>query len=372
MHISDELVWRSDDTCIPVEYWSYPMFMQGELAGCVVAFVDISERKRVEEELRQTEKLTALGKLSAGLAHELNNPAAAAQRASAQLQEQLAELERLAVRLSRHGLQEAQWASLQALQRSAATEPRDLGRNALDRADREDALALWLEEHGIDNAWEVVPGLVDAGIHEERLTALASDLPHGAFADAVCWLSHSRVTNELVDTIAASTRSIADLVGAVKEYSYMDRAPEQEIDVHSGIESTLRILRHRLTDGPELVRDFDFSLPRLVLRAGELNQVWTNLVDNAIDAAGATGEVRIRTYREEDRLIVEVVDNGPGIPSEIQSRIFDPFFYDERCGTRHRAGAGRGASHSHRALPRPDRVHVPAGRHALQGAPAAP
>ena len=152
----------------------------------------------------------------------------------------------------------------------------------------------------------------------------------------------------------------------------MDRAPEQEIDVHSGIESTLRILRHRLTDGPELVRDFDFSLPRLVLRAGELNQVWTNLVDNAIDAAGATGEVRIRTYREEDRLVVEVVDNGPGIPSEIQSRIFRPLFYDERCGTRHRAGAGRGASHSHRALPRPDRVHVPAGRHALQGAPAAP
>ncbi len=333
IHVSNELVWRADGTCIPVEYWSSPMRTQGELCGCVVAIVDITERKQAEEELRQTEKLAALGKLSAGLAHELNNPAAAAQRAAAQIRKNIEEVEKLAMRLSQYGLDETQWSRLHEASHAieASEMPVELG--ALDRADREDAVAMWLEAHDVDDAWQVAAGLVAAGIEEEEgLEALISGLPEAAICDALAWVSQSQAVGDLIETIATSTHAISDLVGAVKEYSYMDRAPEQEVDVHDGLESTLRILSHRFKEGTALVRDFDRSLPRVTLLAGEVNQVWTNLIDNAIDAAGRTGEVRIRTYRDANDIVVEVKDNGAGIPPEIQARIFDPFFTTKEVG----------------------------------------
>ncbi len=332
VHVGDEIVWRADGTSFPAEYWSYPLHLRGELAGCVVAFVDITERKRTEEELRQTEKLTALGKLSAGLAHELNNPAAAAQRAAAQIGDQLELLETLAMRLSRHGLGEAEWARLHDAQHAPTAGGAQAELGTLERADREDAVASWLSAHGVGDAWQIAPGLVAAGMDEGSLDTLAKDLPEAAVADALAWVSQTQAVEELVRMIAASARSISDLVGAVREYSYMDRAPEQEVDLHDGIESTLRILGYKLKHGPRLVRDFDRGLPRVVVLAGELNQVWTNLIDNAIDAAGPEGEVRLRTSREDDRIVVEVADNGGGIPPELQSRIFDPFFTTKEVG----------------------------------------
>jgi PAS domain S-box-containing protein len=302
-HAGDEIVWRADGTSFPAEYWSYPLFLHSELAGCVVAFVDITERKRAEEELRQTEKLSALGKLSAGLAHELNNPAAAAQRAASQIRDQLDELETLSVRLSQQGLDDTSWARLHE-QQSMATAGDTGELSALERADREDAVA----------------------------STLANELPEAALADAIRWTSLSQAVRDLIRTIATSARSISDLVGAVKEHSYMDRAPQQEVNIHDGLESTLRILGHKLKQGVHLVRDFDSELPRVVVLAGELNQVWINLIDNAIDAAGPDGEIRIRTFRENDRIVVEVADNGGGIPPHIQSRIFDPFFTTKDVG----------------------------------------
>ena len=329
VHISDEIVWRLDGTSFPAEYWSHPIALDGELAGCVVAFVDISERIRVEEELRQSEKLSALGKLSAGLAHELNNPAAAARRAASQMAEQLADLQSFAIRLGQNSLNEGQWERLRDLQQR---DPDTSERSALDSADLEDAITQWLTDRGVDDGWQFAPGLLAAGLDEAALDDLATEMPEGSMADVVAWLSCSRSVSELIETVDISTHSISELVGAVKQFSYMDRAPEQEIDVHDGLESTLRMLNHSLQQGTELVREYDRDLPRVCVPAGELNQVWTNLIDNAIDAAGAEGAVTLRTYREGDTLVVEVADNGEGIPADVQSRIFDPFFTTKDVG----------------------------------------
>ena len=330
--VSDEIVWRADGTSFAAEYWSYPMFLHGELAGCVVAFVEITERKRIEEELRQAEKLSALGKMSAGLAHELNNPAAAAQRAAVQIGEQLNELETVSIRLSQQGLDGEFWTRLNLACRQVATQEAPADLSPLERADCEDAVAFWLADHSMEDSWQIAPGLVALGLDVDSLDAVAGTLPGVAVADALRWTSLSQSVSELSHTIASSANAISDLVAAVKEYSYMDRASEQEVDIHDGIESTLRILNHKIRYGTRLIREFDRGLPRVVVRGGELNQVWTNLIDNAIDAAGPEGEVRIRTLREGDRIVVEVADNGEGIPLELRSRIFDPFFTTKEPG----------------------------------------
>lgn len=330
-HVDDEVMWCADGSSFPAEYWSYPVEREGELVGCVVTFVDVSERKRAEEDLRQAEKLAALGKLSAGLAHELNNPAAAAQRSAAQLQARLEELERLAVRLGGLGLDDAQWARLRDMSAQIlAAAAGGSGLSPLERADREEAVAAWLSAQGIDEGWALAPALAAAGM--ERLEAVVSELPAAARQDALAWVSQSVGAHELVETIAVSTTSISELVGAVKSYSSMDRAREQEVDVHEGLESTLRILAHKLKAGTELVRAYDRSLPSLLVPAGELNQVWTNLIDNAIDAAGPDGQVRVRTFRSDDWVVVEIGDNGSGIAPEIQPQVFDPFFTTKEVG----------------------------------------
>jgi PAS domain S-box-containing protein len=330
-NVRDEIVWRIDGTSFPAEYWSSPLLVNGEIAGCVVAFFDTTERKQAEEELRQSEKLAALGKLSAGLAHELNNPAAAAQRASGQLRQGLERLSGVAITLGQEGLSDDQWASLAAAVESArsTTAPR---LSALERADQEEALAGWLSRHDLDDAWQLAPSLAAAGIDGDALATMTADLPPEAVPAAVSWLSESLGAGELLNTLSTTTSSISELVSAVKSYSYMDQAQEQEVDIHDGLESTLRILQHKLADGTTVVREYDAALPRIPVLAGELNQVWTNLLDNAIDAAGPAGEIRVRTHAEDGYVVVEIRDNGPGIPLDIRPRIFDPFFTTKDVG----------------------------------------
>jgi len=333
INVDDEVMFSADGSSFPAEYWSYPVERDGELVGCVVTFVDISERRRVEEELRQTEKMAAIGKLSAGLAHELNNPAAAAGRAASQLVEALDELQSANIRLARTGIEGDQWDSLIGQAREFRERSANMpGLSPLEASDHEEELLSWLDAHNIDDGWWMASTLVTAGIQDKELDAIAAALPADLLDAAMAWLCRVMNASDHATDVIKSTHGISDLVNVFKSYSYMDQAPMQYIDIHAGIEDTITILGHRLKGGIEIVRQYDRDLPQVYVPGHELNQVWTNIIDNAIDAMGGQGALTIRTYRDGEEATVEIADNGPGIPEEIQSRIFDPFFTTKDVG----------------------------------------
>ena len=339
IHVADEVMWRPDGTSFPAEYWSYPVERDGELVGCVVTFVDISKRLEVEEELRQTEKMAALGKLAAGLAHELNNPAAAAGRASSQLLDALRELRDATSDLARVGIDQDLWGSLtewdRLLQRRS-DEPKEL--SPLEASDKEDELIDWLESHEIEEGWELASTLVTAGVEIEDLERIAATMPRHALGDSIGWLCRSFGTQDLARAVVHSSHSISRLVDAAKSFSYMDQDQVQTIDVHQGIEDTVTMLASRLTDAIEIVREYGHDLPPIHVPASELNQVWMNVLDNALDAIGDHGRITIRTREDDSNVVVEIEDDGTGIPSDIENKIFDPFFTTKDVGE----GAGLG------------------------------
>jgi signal transduction histidine kinase len=295
----------------------------------------------------QREKMAALGKLSAGLAHELNNPAAAAQRASVGLREALETVREASLRLGRHSLSQEQRELIAAFEREA-WQQKSVAVDPLGQSDREEAIVAWLERRQVPEAWKVAPVLAECGVDIPKLDALAAGVGDVALGDVLKRSSSLLTVFKLTVEIETSTRRISDLVRAIKEYSYMDQAPLQEVDVHHGIESTLTILGHWLKRGVTVVRDFDPSLPRVCAYGSELNQVWTNLIDNAISAMHGEGELRIRTARESECVLVEIGDNGPGIPKEIQPRIFEPFFTTKPVGE----GTGLGLDTVYRIVTR--------------------
>jgi PAS domain S-box-containing protein len=332
-HVDDEVMFCADGKPFPAEYWSYPVERDGELVGCVVTFVDISERRRVEDELRQREKMAALGKLSAGLAHELNNPAAAAGRAAGQLAEMLGELLAATVQLARAGIGSDAWTHLSDRyiefgRRSDGA----LGLSALEASDREDELLGWLERRGVEDPWDIASTLVNAGVGPEDLDSIAAVIPSERLGQAIDWLDKALDAQELAGTVARSSRTMSELVDAVKSYSHMDRAPVAYADVHEGIEDTLKILGHKLKRGIDVVRQYDRDLPRVQTGGSDLNQVWTNLIDNAISVLGDGGTITLTTYRDGDHIVVEIGDDGPGVPQEIQHRIFEPFYTTKEVG----------------------------------------
>jgi signal transduction histidine kinase len=281
-------------------------------------------------------RLAALGKLAAGLAHELNNPASAAVRSSARLREVLNERRRhvLAMRHealpagAREMMNELSDALLAA---EADREPLD----ALERTDREADLADWLEERGIPG--ELAGGLVDARIGSEQLNSLASLISPELVAHGLHVLSADYEILSLTRELEEASRRISDLVQAVKSYSYMDQSPVAEVDLVKGIEVTLRMFQHQLKHGIEVSRKFAADLPRLRANGSELNQVWTNLIDNALDALESKPKeearvLSLRTCTEPGVILVEIGDNGPGIPAEVQGRIFEPFFTTKEVG----------------------------------------
>jgi len=204
--------------------------------------------------------------------------------------------------------------------------------DSLDRSNREEAIGDWLEEHRVQDARQLAPGLADAGCDLDTLHSLSERFDDETLADAVTRLTASFTINRLVEQIESATSRMADLVRAIKQYTYMDQSTEQEIDVHEGLENTLIMLHYRLKYGISVVREYDRSIPRICAHGSELNQVWTNLIDNAIDAMNGRGELVVRTAPEFGRLLVEVRDSGPGIPPEIRSRIFEPFFTTKPVG----------------------------------------
>jgi len=281
----------------------------------------------------QQEKMAALGKISAGLAHELNNPAAAARRAVPSLRAAFLSFRAAAARLDAQPLTAAQRAAVPALEselaeRQAVPAPLD----SLERSDCEEAIAACLERHGVAHAWDLAPALVDAGCEAAWFDRVSAQFPAQAWPDFLARIAASLTIGTLLDQIENSTGRISDLVRAIKEYTYMDQGPDQEVDIHHGIESTLLMLKHRLKQGVAVKLDFDRALPKICVRGSDLNQVWTNLIDNAVDAMDGKGELRIRTARELDRLLVEIADNGPGIPPEVQAHIFEPFFTTKGVG----------------------------------------
>jgi len=278
---------------------------------------------------QQRDKLAALGKLSAGLAHELNNPASAAARSAEAL---VACLERLRQLERDPFLNDANCEQISAAEEAVRGELRPASfKDELERSDREESLNSWLTGHGFPEPWKVTPMLAEANVersHLEQLQAAAGAAFRAELVRFATMLEMERIAQQ----IGHSTKRIASLVRAIKEYSYMDQAPVQEVDIVSGIENTLTILEHKLRKGITVQRNYAAELPRVLANGSELNQVWTNLIDNASDAMQNKGVLSIRTAADKDCVVVAIGDNGPGIPKDVQSHIFEQFFTTKPVG----------------------------------------
>ena len=280
----------------------------------------------MEGMLRQSEKMAQLGTMSAGIAHELNNPAAAVTRSAGQLQAAIGVLGEADARLRKVSFAEEQDRAIADLAATLVDRKRPAELDALARSDREFELEDWLDDRGVEDAWELAPTLVNLGYETTDLDALAGDFTAGQLPAVIGWLSATVSADNLVSEIGSGAKRISDIVKALKSYSYLDQAPVQSVDLHEGLDDTLVILQHKLKSGIEVRREYAADLPKIEAYGSELNQVWTNLIDNAADAVGDTGRITLRTYLDGDKVTVEIEDNGPGIPEEIQSRIFDSFF----------------------------------------------
>lgn len=307
-----------------------------ELAPRLVAVMSdrIREATRLHE---QHEKLRALGKLAAGLAHELNNPASAAQRSAEDLQQWVILLRDSNQALAAIGFDARQFQCLLEIEHTmlegASSSPR---LESVERSDNEEHLAAWLVSCGVSRGWEFAPVFVEAGVARECLMEVVDCFSDTAREPAIARLASSLAIDRITKGIQASTRQISELVQTVKGYSFVDQAPEQEIDINEGIENTLTVFSHRLRNGVAVVRQYDHTLPRITANGPELNQAWTHLIDNALDAMDGEGILRIRTDCEPRMVLVEISDTGKGIPQEIADRVFDPFF------TTKDVGSGRG------------------------------
>jgi signal transduction histidine kinase len=286
----------------------------------------------IEATVRERERLISLGRLSAGLAHEVNNPAAAALRATADLRENVVQLQKAVGWIAEAGLSAEQLQRVVELQATARSDVTTTARGALDFANAEDELGSWLDDHAVDNAWSLATTFTTAGLDTEFLERANHELGSNELNASLNWIAAALGASTLLDQVEDAVGRIVKLVEAVKEYSYMDRAPEQEVDVHDGIEKTLLVLGHKLRSGVEIVRDFDAHLPKIMANGAELNQVWTNLIENAIDAIEGQGPILIHTRHESNGIVVEIEDHGPGIPPDVSSRIFDPFYTTKEPG----------------------------------------
>jgi signal transduction histidine kinase len=281
------------------------------------------------------ERLVALGSVTAGLTHELNNPVAAVLRATATLRDRLVSMRGEIGRVILSNLTTSQLEALADLSGRALERRKDGPQlSPLEASDREDELSGWLEDHGVTDSWEVAPTLVAAGLDVEWLEQLANFVPPPHLGPALAYPVRSLESDSLLDEITEAAARISALLTSAKQYTQMDRAPLQTFDVHEGLDATLTMLGHKLGDGIDVVRDYDRTVPHIAAFPGELNQVWTNLIDNAVDAMDGHGTLTIRTGLggDHDRLVVEIGDTGPGVPDEVRSRMFEPFFTTKPMG----------------------------------------
>lgn len=292
--------------------------------------------RNTQRAIGQRERLLALGSLSAGLTHELNNPAAAAVRATATLRERVGTMRHKLSLIAQGTYSREALASLIEIQELTAERVAKAPvLSPLEAADREDGISDWLEDHGVSEGWRIAPTFVQAGLDTQWLEQVAVTVDEEILPGAVGWLNYTVETELLMDEINDSTTRISHLVDAAKQYAQLDRAPYRDVDVHELLDSTLLMLSGKIGPQMRLVKEYDRSLPQVPAYPAELNQVWTNLIDNAVQAiggAGGEGTLTVRTAREGDRLLVEFRDTGPGVPEEIRGRIFDPFFTTKPVG----------------------------------------
>ncbi|MEO8356241.1 MAG: ATP-binding protein [Chloroflexota bacterium] len=336
------VIAKSDGEILRIPQRAFEELLASSSTAAMAVLHWVMERLSQNESLlHQQEKMAALGTLSAGLAHELNNPAAAAQRNAAELGTILARWQSLTHQIESTAFREGQTTWLDGLMKEASRgfeSPSKI--EALERIDLVDPLQAWLEANGVESPWELAPALVNFGWNIESLEKLKSS---ALFALAIQWLGISCSMMGLLSEIQQTTQRLSQIVHAMKSYTYLDRAPLLEVDIHEGLESTLVIMQHKLKQGVSIKRAYSSHVPHIEAYASELNQVWTNIIDNAIDAMNGKGEITIRTHATDNQVLVEIANNGPGIPDEIQSRIFEPFFTTKAPGQ----GTGLGLHISH-------------------------
>lgn len=293
----------------------------------------VARLRSTEGLLRQSERMAQLGTLTAGVAHELNNPAAAVKRGASQLTdsvESYASAQRDTAGLALSPTQDAALMDLLKEVGAAAVTPPEI--DPLDRSDLEYELQNWLEARNVNDAWQIGPDLVNAGFTTQKLDSLEQSFGKEAAPSVAILVSKSAGVSGLLEEIGQASGQISNIVGSLKTYSFLDQAPVQAIDVSEGVDSSLLMLRGKLKQGITVHREYADDLPTVQAYGSELNQVWTNIIDNAADALEGYGELNVRIYKLDADVVVEIEDNGPGIPEEIQHRIFDSFFTTKEPG----------------------------------------
>jgi signal transduction histidine kinase len=289
--------------------------------------------RNIQQVIGQRERLLALGSLSAGLTHELNNPASAAVRATSSLRERVAGMRHKLALIAGGPYDRTALETLIRLQEDAVEHvAKAPALTPLEASDSEDAIAGWIDDHGLAGGWDLAATFVAAGLDVAWLDTVAAAVDDNILEGAIRWLNYTVETELLMNEIEDSTTRVSTLVAAAKQYSQMDRAPYQVVDVHELLDSTLMMLGHKIGSGIKIEKQYDRSLPSIPAYAAELNQVWTNLIDNAVSAMQGEGTLTVRTALDNDLLLVEIVDTGPGVPDDVVKRIFEPFFTTKPVG----------------------------------------